>query len=165
MWQFGASLSHWYNCNCSYRIDWCCRSSIVGCSLPLEVHFLSSALGSTTKLRVLFSFTLDMLCSLATGNHSISFSNCSDSISCTWLQMVGQGKIYSIVEAFEPHGSAGFDSKTRSNIEQLLCKLTRVLEMAGSKVRLKAYESVCFRSIASVLLALQISRSWIWIVL
>ncbi len=112
-----------------------------------------------------FRFTLDMLCSMATANHSISFWNCGESISCTWPQRVGQGKIRSIVEALEPHGSRRTDSRTRSNIEQLLCKLTRVLEIAGSKVRLKVYEGVCFRSVAIVLVALQLSRSWIRIVL
>ncbi len=106
-----------------------------------------------------FRFTLDMLCSMATTNHSTSPSNRGESISYTWPQMVGQGNIHSIAEALKPHGCTRLDSKTRSNIEQHVCKLARVIEMASSKVRLKVYESVCFRSIAIVLVALQLSRS------
>ncbi len=106
-----------------------------------------------------FRFALDMLCSIATTNHSISLSNGGEPFSCAWPQIVSQSNIHSIVEALAPHGSTKPDSKTRSNIEQLLCKLTRVIEVASCKVRLKVYESVCFRSIGCVLVALQISRS------
>ncbi len=106
-----------------------------------------------------FCFTLDMLCSMATTNHSISTSNRGESISYTWPQMVGQGNIHSIAKAFKPHGCTRPDSRTRSNTEQYVCKLARVIEMASSKVRLKVYKSVCFRSIAIVLVALQLSRS------
>ncbi len=106
-----------------------------------------------------FHFALDMLCRMATANHSNPLSNCGESFSCSWPQMVSQGNLHNLIEALDPHGSTRPDSKTRSNIEQLLCRLTGVTEVASCKVRLKVYESVCFRSIASVLVALQLSQS------
>ncbi len=114
-----------------------------------------------TSTEPCFRFALDLLCSMASANHCVSLLNYGKSFSCSWPQMVILGNNHKVLHALQPHRSTRPDSMIYSNIEQLLSMLMRVIEIACGKVLLKVNESVCFKSIVIVPVALRLSRTGI----